>query len=489
MRTLVRGGTLVTATGSSEADLLIDGETIAAIEARIETPVERAIDASGRLVLPGGVDAHTHLDMPLDDGVRAADDFESGTIAAAVGGTTSIVDYATQSRGGSLRAAFDDWMRMASGRAVVDFGFHMIVCDYRPTIEAEMDALVAEGVTSFKLFMAYPGRLMLDDGAIFRALLRSRDNGSLVCVHAENGPVIEVLVERARAAGRTAPVEHARTRPARAEAEATHRACALAEMAGAPVFVVHLSSAEALEEVERARERGVEVHAETCPQYLFLSEERYEEPDFTGARFVMSPPLRAAAGQEALWRGLARGSLETVATDHCPFCLADKRRGAEDFSRIPNGAPGIEHRMTLLWDGGVRAGRLSPSRFVEVTATAPARIFGLYPRKGTLAVGSDADLVIWDPERRTTISAATHRMRVDYDPYEGRAVVGGPETVFARGAVIVEQGRFVGRPGAGRFLRRAPRSAPALAAGDPRTADSAAMTRPETPAGSPARRH
>jgi dihydropyrimidinase len=488
MRTLIRGGTLVTAAGSSEADLLIDGETIAAIAPRIDVPAERTLDALGKLVLPGGVDAHTHLDMPLDDEVRSADDFESGTIAAAVGGTTSIVDYATQSRGGSLRAAFDEWMGRAAGRAVVDFGFHMIVCDWQPTIEAEMDALVADGVTSFKLFMAYPGRLMLDDGAIFRALLRSRENGSLVCIHAENGAVIEVLVERALAAGRTAPAEHARTRPARAEAEAAHRACALAEMAGAPVFVVHLSSAEALEEIERARARGVAVHAETCPQYLFLSDESYDEPGFAGARYVMSPPLRARPGQAALWRGLAAGSLETVATDHCPFCLADKRRGADDFSRIPNGAPGIEHRLTLLWDGGVRTGKLSPSRFVEVTATAPARIFGLYPRKGALAVGSDADLVIWDPERRKTISAATHRMRVDYDPYEGREVVGSPETVLARGEVIVEQGRFVGRPGAGRFLHRAPRPRPALAAGDPQPADSGAGSRSGVPAGSPPRR-
>ncbi len=458
MRTLVRGGTLVTAEESFAADLLIDGETIAAIAPRIDASADRSIDASGRLLLPGGIDVHTHLDMPLSDGIRSADDFASGTIAAAIGGTTSIVDYATQSKGGSLRQAFDEWMARAVDRAVIDFGFHMIVCDVHPTIEEEMDALVDAGVTSFKLFMAYPGRLMLDDGAIFRTLLRSRDNGSLVCLHAENGHVIDVLVERALAAGRTAPAEHARTRPARAEAEATHRACALAEIADVPVYIVHLSAAEALAEVERAQARGVSVAAETCPQYLFLSAELYDEPDFAGARFVMSPPLRARASQEELWRGLAAGSLHTVATDHCPFCLADKARGKDDFSRIPNGAPGIENRLTLLWDGGVRTGRVSPNRFVEVTSTAPARIFGLFPRKGTLAIGSDADLVIWDPERRSTISAATHQMRVDYNPYEGRVVTGGPEVVVARGEVIVEAGRFVGRPGAGRFLRRTPRA-------------------------------
>jgi len=323
--------------------------------------------------------------------------------------------------------------------------------------ERELDAMVAAGVPSFKLFMAYPGRLMLDDGAIFRVLLRARENGGRVCLHAENGHVIQVLVERALAAGHTAPKYHAETRPARAEAEAVHRAAALAEIAGAPVFIVHLSSPEALEEVERARARGVEIHAETCPQYLLLSDERYEEEDFAGARYVMSPPLRARAAQEPLWRALAGGAIQTVATDHCPFSLADKARGASDFSRIPNGAPGIETRLQLLWDSGVRTGRLSMNRFVEVVSTAPARIFGLYPRKGALAVGSDADLVLWDPERSTTISAATHHSRVDYSSYEGRQVTGGPETVISRGRVIVDRGRFVGQPGAGRFLRRAVR--------------------------------
>ena len=460
MRTRIENGTIVTAEATFPGDLVLDGETIAAITApgaARSTPVERVLDATGRYVLPGGVDAHTHLDMPLDDDVRCADDFASGTIAAAIGGTTSIVDYATQQRGGSLGAALDAWHARAAGRAVVDYGFHMIVSDLRPGVERELDAMVAAGVPSFKLFMAYPGRLMLDDGAIFRVLLRARENGGRVCLHAENGHVIQVLVERALAAGHTAPKYHAETRPARAEAEAVHRAAALAEIAGAPVFIVHLSSPEALEEVERARARGVEIHAETCPQYLLLSDERYEEEDFAGARYVMSPPLRARAAQEPLWRALAGGAIQTVATDHCPFSLADKARGASDFSRIPNGAPGIETRLQLLWDSGVRTGRLSMNRFVEVVSTAPARIFGLYPRKGALAVGSDADLVLWDPERSSTISAATHHSRVDYSSYEGRQVTGGPETVISRGRVIVDRGRFVGQPGAGRFLRRAVR--------------------------------
>jgi dihydropyrimidinase len=459
VRTRIENGTIVTAAATLRADLLIEDETIAAIGAGLGGEADRVLDAAGRLILPGGVDAHTHLDMPLSESVRSADDFESGTIAAALGGTTTIVDYATQEPGRSLAEALDTWHGRARGRAVVDYGFHMIVCDLRPEVERELDALVAAGVPSFKLFMAYPGRLMLDDAAIFRVLLRARDNGGLVCLHAENGHVIQVLVERALAAGRTAPREHARTRPARAEAEAIHRAGALAEIAGAPVFIVHLSSAEGLEEVERARARGVEIFAESCPQYLLLSEESYEEPGFAGARYVMSPPLRARSAQEPLWRGLASGAIQTVATDHCPFRLADKALGAGDFSKIPNGAPGIETRMSLLWDAGVRPGRLTPNRFVEVTATAPARIFGLYPRKGAIAVGSDADLVIWDPERRTTISAASHASRVDYSAYEGRQVTGGAETVLSRGSVIVDRGRFVGRAGAGRFLPRSPRAA------------------------------
>lgn len=460
MRTRIENGTIVTAESTFPGDLLIDDETIAAVEppgVLAGVPADRVLDAAGRFVLPGGIDAHTHLDMPLDDEVSSADDFESGTIAAAMGGTTAIVDYATQTRGGSLAAALDAWHAKASGRAVIDYGFHMIVSDFRPDVERELDAMVAAGVPSFKLFMAYPNRLMLDDGAIFRTLLRARDNGGLVCLHAENGHVIEVLVERARAAGHTAPRFHAETRPARAEAEAVHRGAALAEIAGASIFIVHLSSAEALEEVERARDRGVDLFAETCPQYLCLSAERYDEPDFAGARYVMSPPLRDASSQTPLWRGLAAGSIQTVATDHCPFRLADKARGRDDFSRIPNGAPGIETRLVLLWDEGVRTGRLSMNQFVEVTATAPARLFGLGPKKGSIAVGSDADLVLWDPERTTTLSATTHHSRADYNPYEGREVVGGPEAVLVRGEIVVDRGRFVGRPGAGRFLARAPR--------------------------------
>jgi dihydropyrimidinase len=445
---------VVNAGGVAVADVLVDGETVAAVGPALVVPADREIDASGKLVLPGGIDAHTHLDMPLDGATRSADDFTSGTIAAAFGGTTSVIDYATQFHGETLGQALDAWMRKAEGLAAIDFGFHVIVSDLTDAVEREMDAIVRAGVPSFKVFMAYPGRLMLDDGRIFRAMLRAAACGGLVCVHAENGHVIDVLVRRALAAGDTAPAVHAVTRPARAEAEAVNRAIALAEIAGGPVYIVHLSSAEALEEVVRGRARGAPVYAETCPQYLCLSDEHYDEPGLDAAKYVMSPPLRPAAGQDRLWRGLADGVLQTVATDHCPFRLAEKARGARDFTKIPNGAPGIETRMSLLFDAGVRAGRLSLERFVEVTSTAPARIFGLYPRKGTIAVGSDADLVVWDPERTMTISATTHHMKVDYNPYEGRQVTGAAETVLSRGALVVEGGRFVGRPGAGKFLKR-----------------------------------
>jgi dihydropyrimidinase len=334
----------------------------------------------------------------------------------------------------------------------------MIITDLNAQVELEMDALVRQGITSFKLFMAYPGVFMLDDATIFRALLRTADNGGTICMHAENGGVIDVLVQRALAEGAAAPKYHALTRPPRAEAEATHRAIALAEIAGVPIYIVHLSAAEALEMVTEARDRGLPAYAETCPQYLFLSYENYEEPEFEGAKYVMSPPLRSKENQGKLWRGLAFNDLQVVSTDHCPFCMKEQKTlGLGDFSKIPNGAPGIETRMSLVYDGGVHAGRIPLNRFVELTSTAPAKIFGLFPRKGTIAPGSDADLVIFDPAKRTTLSVKTHHMRVDYNPYEGREVVGVPEVVLSRGRVIVENGAFVGRAGAGSFVKRDPR--------------------------------
>ncbi len=457
MRILITGGTVVTASDIYQGDLLIEGERITTIGTELKVPADRVIDARGRYVLPGGIDCHTHLDMPFG-GATSADDFESGTIAAAFGGTTSIVDFAIQYKGQTLQHAWETWMRKADGRAAIDYGFHMIVTDLKEQVEAEMDTLVREGVTSFKLFMAYPGVFMQDDATIFRALLRTGQNGGTICMHAENGGVFDVLVQRALAEGKTAPKYHALTRPARAEAEATHRAIALAEMADVPIYIVHLSAAEALDMVTEARDRGLPAFAETCPQYLFLSYDNYEEPGFNGAKYVMSPPLRPRETQEKLWRGLAFNDLQAISTDHCPFCMKEQKElGKRDFSKIPNGAPGIETRMSLVYDGGVKTGRISLNRFVELTSTSPARIFGLFPRKGTIAPGSDADVVIFDPTKTWKISTKTTHMKVDYNPYEGREVTGVSETVISRGRVIVDKGKFTGKAGAGSFLRRAGR--------------------------------
>jgi dihydropyrimidinase len=456
MRILIQGGTVVTATDMRRADVLIENETVIEVGQPADPAADRVIDATDRLVIPGGIDPHTHLDMPLGD-IRSADDFETGTVAAAFGGTTTVLDFAVQDRGGTMRAALDTWQARAADKAVIDYGFHMILAEFNDALAAEMDAIADAGVPSFKLFMAYPGRLMLDDGAIFRVMQHAKEIGAHVLLHAENGYVIDTLVRQALERGETGPDSHAPTRPAHAEAEAVHRGIALAEMAGVPVYIVHLSSAEALAEVRRAAERGVRVFAETCPQYLFRSVEDYDAPGFEGAKYVMSPPLREKAGQADLWRGLAEGALQTVGTDHCPFSFDDpdgKQRGRSDFTQIPNGAPGIEDRLTLLYQGGVIEGRFDERRWVEVSSTAAARIFGLYPRKGTVAPGSDADLVVFDPRVERTLSAATHHMNVDYNLYEGMRVRGLPEIVISRGEVVIENGTLCGAPGRGRFLTR-----------------------------------
>ncbi len=456
-RTLIERGILISPTDTFEADLLIDGEKIEAVGhelAKVYGAVDRRIDARGKYVIPGGIDVHTHLDMPFG-GTTSADDFESGTTAAAFGGTTTVVDFAIQPQGGgSLKEGLAQWHAKAEGKAVIDYGFHMIVRDVNKSSLAEMDDLVKrEGVTSFKLFTAYPGVFYVDDAQIFRALRKTGENGGLICMHAENGPVIDVIIEEAKARGETAPVWHALTRPPRLEGEASHRVLALAEVARVPLYIVHLSAAEALEQVRMARDRGVRAYAETCPQYLFLDHRNYEEPGFEGSKYVMSPPLRAPGNEQALWRGLQLDDLQCVSTDHCPFCMKEKRLGENDFSRIPNGAPGVETRLYLTFEG-VRSGRISLNRWVQLNSAAPAKLFGLYGRKGTLAPGADADVVVWDPEKRHTLSAKTHHMRVDYNPYEGREVVGAPTHVLSRGKPVVENGAFVGRRGEGRFLRR-----------------------------------
>jgi len=458
MKTLIRNGTIVTATGSHAADILVDGERIAGIGQDLADTADRTLDARGRYVIPGGIDVHTHLDMPFG-GTSSVDDFRTGTIAAAHGGTTTIVDFAIQERGRSLREAWETWMGKAEGKAAIDYGFHMILRESTPALREEMGAMVREGVTSFKLFMAYPGVFYMDDASIFRTMQRAGEIGATICMHAENGPVIDVLIEQALAKGRRAPKFHALTRPARLEAEATHRAICLAEVADVPVYIVHLSAAEALEQVAAARARGRPAFAETCPQYLFLSHDNYEEPGFEGAKYVMSPPLRAKEKQAELWRGLRTNDLQAVSTDHCPFCMkGDKELGRDDFSKIPNGAPGIEMRMSLMYDGGVVPGNITLERWVELTSTSPAKLFGMYPRKGAIEVGSDADLVVFDPKGETAWSAKTHHMNVDYNPYEGRRCRGAVETVLSRGEVIVEKGWFVGKAGRGRYLERASRA-------------------------------
>ena len=454
--TLIRNGTIVTAADRYEADIYIDKGVITLIGRGLSLGADLVVDASGLLVMPGGIDVHTHLDMPFG-GTTSADDFETGTIAAAHGGTTTLIDFAIQDFGQGLYPAYETWMGRAEGKAVIDYAFHMIVRELTDQVAVDMDRMVRrEGVTSFKLFMAYPGVFMVDDATIFKALLRTRENGGLVCMHAENGGVIDTLVQEALRQGHKAPKYHALTRPTRAEGEATGRAIALAEMAGVPIYIVHLSCADALEKVTQARDMGLPAYAETCPQYLFLSYDDYEREGFEGAKYVMSPPLREKWHQDALWKGILKNDLQVVSTDHCPFCMNEppqKQLGKDDFSKIPNGAPGIETRLMLLWEG-VAHHRIDAHRFVEIVTTNPAKMFGLWPRKGTVAVGSDADLVLWDPDKEVTLSAATHHMRVDYNPYEGRVVKGAPAMVLSRGEVIVDHGSFTGRPGRGAFVKR-----------------------------------
>jgi len=456
--TLIRGGTIVTAGETKLADLLIEGEHIREIRPGIPaTAAEKVIDASGLCVMPGGIDAHTHLDMPFG-GTHSSDDFATGTKAAAFGGTTTIVDFAIQGRGTRMRDALDTWWKKAEGRAVIDYGLHMIITDLGVAGLEDMDDMVREGVASFKLFMAYPNAFMVDDATIFKALSQTSKNGALVCMHAENGSVIDVIVARALAEGKTAPIYHALTRPPRAEAEAVHRAIALAEIAGVPVYIVHLSSEDALNEVREARDRGVPAFAETCPQYLLLSIDELKRPNFEGAKYVFTPPLRPKEHQPKLWEGLAKDHLQVVSTDHCPFCFKDQKiLGKDDFTKIPNGGPGIENRLQLIHHHGVNAGKITLNRFVELTSTTPARIFGMYPRKGELAPGSDADIVLWDPAAEHLISAKTHHMNVDYSMFEGFTVRGNARMVLSRGEVIVDGEKFLGKAGRGRYLKRAAR--------------------------------
>ena len=454
--TLITNGTVVTATDSYVADVAVSGGSIVAVGKNLPRDNTRQIiDATGKYVMPGGIDVHTHLDMPFG-GTTSSDDFESGTKAAAFGGTTTLIDFAIQYKGQELRQAFDTWMKKAEGKAACDYAFHCIITDLPDSRLPEIKSLVSEGVTSFKLFMAYPGVFMLDDATIFKTFQATAKLGAMVCMHAENGGAIDVIVKQALAEGKTAPKYHALTRPTTAEAEATARAIALAEMAHAPVYIVHLSCNDALEKVREARDRGLPVHAETCPQYLYLSLENFDVPGFEGAKYVFTPPLREKWHQQKLWAGLKQNALEVVSTDHCPFCFKEQKElGKDDFTKIPNGGPGIEHRLSLVYSGGVGGGRFSVNRFVELVSTTPAKLFGLYPRKGTIAAGADADIVVFDSRRKHKISAKTHHMRVDYSMFEGIEVTGVPDTVMSRGEVIVQGDKFLGKTGRGQFVRRA----------------------------------
>jgi dihydropyrimidinase len=454
MKVLIKNGNVITAVDNYFADVLVEDGKVSVIGAKLSMEADKVIDASGKIVIPGGIDPHTHMELPFG-GTFASDDFRTGTIAAAHGGTTTIIDFAVQYHGESLLQAVDNWHKKAEGKTAVDYGFHLITTDLPDERVPEMRQLINEGVMSFKLFMAYPGVFLVDDATIFRAMKNAGEAGGLICMHAENGIVINEIIKHALAEGKTAPKYHALTRPTKAEAEGVHRAIAIAEMADAPVYIVHLSCADALEEVREARDAGLPAYAETCPQYLFLDYSLYEREGFEGAKWVMTPPLREKWNQDKLWQGLRGNDLQVISTDHCPFCMKEQKElGRDDFTKIPNGGPGVEHRMSLIYNGGVAGGRISLNRFVELTSTSAAKLFGLFPRKGTIAVGSDADIVIFDPNEEMTISVKTHHMNVDYSAYEGTKVKGVTRTVLSRGRVVIEDGKYIGKPGDGQFLRR-----------------------------------
>ena len=463
MGMLIKNGTVVNADGSKKADVLIEGEKIAQVAASIDTKDDEVVDASGLLIMPGGIDVHTHLDMPFG-GTVSADDYTSGTQAAAIGGTTMLIDFALQSQGHTMREALNTWRKKSENKACIDFSLHMAVTDLGPGDSSqglrEMEEMVDEGITSFKLFMAYPGVLMIDDGLMFRVMQKAAKLNALCCIHAENGSAIDVVVAQMLAEGKTAPHYHALSRSPKAEAEATHRSIALAEMAGAAVYIVHLSNAYALDNLKFMQQRGARALAETCTQYLVLSrEEQMPGKSWDEAKFVFTPPLREKWNQEPLWNALANGPLSVVSTDHCPFRFADQKSlGRDNFAKIPNGGPGVENRLQIIWHYGVNAGRITPEKFVEVCCTAPARIFGMEKQKGAIKAGLDADILLWDPNIEYTISAATQRMATDYNMFEGWKVRGNAAKVFSRGELVVDNatqpGKFLGATGRGRFVRR-----------------------------------
>ncbi len=456
MSVLIRGGRIVTAADDYVADIFIDGERITLIGESLDVPADKVIDARGKYVLPGCVDPHTHLDMPFG-GTVTIDDVQSGQTSAAFGGTTTHVDFCIQAKGQTFADALAAWHAKADGKQLIDMGYHIAVTDLTaPGALEELATLPAQGVTSYKLFMAYKGALMVDDETLFRTMEVAAATGALVMVHAENGDAIDVLVKRALAEGHTEPSYHALTRPPETEGEATNRAIQLARVAGCPLYVVHVSCKESVEPIALAREKGWDVWGETCTQYFFVDYTFLERPNFEGAKFVYTPPPRDKANQAVLWAAVRNDELSAISTDHCAFLWdGQKSLGRDDFSKIPNGGPGIENRLQMIHHFGVGDGHITLNRMVELLATNPAKLFGLYPRKGTLAVGSDADVVVFDPAKKVTISAATHHSKVDYNLYEGTEVVGSPATVLLRGNVLVENDELVAAPGVGRYVARA----------------------------------
>ena len=467
MDTLIKSGTIITASETFKADILIEGEKISQIGVNLTSDNAKVINAEGKLVLPGGVDPHTHFDLPMF-GTVSSDDHYTGHKAAAFGGTTTVMDFIPQDKA-SLKESFSVWQQKAHNKAAIDYGFHMNITTWNPDIAGEIEQLPSWGITSLKVFMAYNGRLRLHDGEIFEVMQTARKFGMVTMLHAENGDVIDILVKEALIAGHKTPIWHAYTRPAWGETEASLRGSAIAAQANAPLYIVHMNTAGEVDLLRYARERGVQVMGETCPQYLFFTEEELKRPD--GAKWICSPPMRTKQDNQQLWRGLADGTFQTIGTDHCPFfyngkkpiiyegqpiAIPGKELGADDFTKIPNGLPGVGDRLPILWTFGVRNGRITANQFVALTSTNPAKIFGLYPQKGALLPGSDADIAIWDPEKTLTYGIAYAQHRTDYNLYEGWKLTGYPEKVFLRGQLLVDSGDWLGKAGFGRYLHSQP---------------------------------